>query len=325
MLDPFHLEHYGEAATNYNRDVEIFPVVRAMFEKIYGASPYKSPTDMGVNMVGDCIVDDAACRDASKKEILRRYYTALCEKRKGHSVDSAVNKLKLLMTQVQIAPEDRTIIAAAQAKKEETGQPAAALELPDGRIVVGKTSKLLGASSALILNAVKVLAGIHKDVDLISREVIEPVQELKILERVLEQGAPLTVALQMRQNEKRPAFERIRYCKDALCRIAFDRNIAVRDLAECVHPPLKKAKDLLYLEAALFGEEERPFKGAAEHLSLEVLFDPYEECKTIAARILKDVTENGGRFLDHGVAVRNMADTKAFSWAFSRPTAFPLP
>jgi ATP-dependent helicase/nuclease subunit B len=134
------------------------------------------------------------------------------------------------------------------------------------------------------------------------------VQELKILERVLEQGAPLTVALQMRQNEKRPAFERIRYCKDALCRIAFDRNVAVRDLAECVHPPLKKAKDLLYLEAALFGEEERPFKGAAEHLSLEVLFDPYEECKTIAARILKDVTENGGRFLDHGVAVRNMAD-----------------
>ncbi len=180
MLDPFHLEHYGEAATNYNRDVEIFPVVRAMFEKIYGSSPYKSPTDMGVNMVGDCIVDDQACRDASKKEILRRYYTALCEKRKGHSVDSSISKLKLLMTQVQIAPEDRTIIAAAQAKKEETGQPAAALELPDGRIVVGKTSKLLGASSALILNAVKVLAGIHKDVDLISREVIEPVQELKI-------------------------------------------------------------------------------------------------------------------------------------------------
>ncbi len=180
MLDPFHLEHYGLVATNYNRDVEIFPVVRAMFEKIYGTSPYKSPTDMGVNMVGDCITDDEVCRTASKNEILRRYYTALCEKRKGLSVASAISKLKLLMTQVQIAPEDRAIIAAAQEMKEATGQPAAALELSDGRIVVGKTSKLLGASSALLLNAVKALAGIEKDVDLISREVIEPVQELKI-------------------------------------------------------------------------------------------------------------------------------------------------
>lgn len=180
MLDPFHLESYGQAAVNYNRDVEIFPVVKTMFEKIYGASTYKSPTDMGVNMAGYCITDDEICQNASRNEILRRYYTALCDQRKGLSVGSAISKLKLLMTQAGTAPEDRVIIAAAQAKKEETGQPAAALELPDGRVVVGKTSNLLGASSALLLNALKMLAGIDKEVDLISREVIEPVQELKI-------------------------------------------------------------------------------------------------------------------------------------------------
>ena len=179
MLDPFHLEAYGETSVNYNRDVEIVPVVRAMFEKIYGSSPYKSPTDMGVNMVGYCITDDEACRSASKNEIIRRYFTAECDKRKGNSADIAISKLKLLMTQLGIGPEDRTFAQAARDKKEETGQPAASLQLPDGRIVVGKTSKLLGASSALLLNAVKALAGIDKEVDLISREVIEPVQELK--------------------------------------------------------------------------------------------------------------------------------------------------
>ncbi len=180
MLDPFHLEAYGETCVNYNRDVEIFPVVRAMFEKIYGTSPYKSPTDMGVNMVGNCIFDDEECRKASKNEIIRRYFTAMCDKRKGLPVDGAITKLKLLMTKAGIAPEDRAFAQAARDKKEQTGQPAAALELPDGRVVVGKTSKLLGASSALILNALKALAGIDKEVDLISREVIEPVQELKI-------------------------------------------------------------------------------------------------------------------------------------------------
>ena len=179
MLDPFHLEAYGETTVNYNRDVEIFPVVRAMFEKIYGTSPYKSPTDMGVNMAGYCITDDEACRNASKNEIIRRYFTAECDKRKGHSADVAISKLKLLMTQLGIGPEDRTFAQAARDKKEETGQPAASLQLPDGRVVIGKTSKLLGASSALLLNAVKALAGIDKEVDLISREVIEPVQELK--------------------------------------------------------------------------------------------------------------------------------------------------
>ncbi len=179
MLDPFHLEAYGETSVNYNRDVEIFPVVKVMFETIYGSSPYKSPTDMGVNMAGYCITDDQVCRTASKNEILRRYYTALCDQRKGNSAGGAIAKLKLLMSQVKVAPEDRTIIAVAQEKKQATGEPAAALELPDGRIVVGKTSKLLGASSALLLNALKALAGIDKEVDLISREVIEPVQNLK--------------------------------------------------------------------------------------------------------------------------------------------------
>ncbi len=180
MIDPFHLEAYGQTTVNYNRDVEIFPVVRAMFEKIYGTSPYQSPTDMGVNMAGYCITDDDACRRASNNEILRRYFTAMCDKRKGLPADGAISKLKLLMTKAQIAPEDRVFAQAARDKKVETGQPAASLELPDGRIVVGKTSKLMGASSALLLNALKALAGIDKEVDLISREVIEPVQELKI-------------------------------------------------------------------------------------------------------------------------------------------------
>ncbi len=180
MLDPFHLEAYGKTAVNYNRDVEIFPVVKAMFETIYGSSPYKSPTDMGVNMAGFCITDDEVCKKASCNEILRRYFTALCDMRKGIPVDGAISKLKLLMTQAKIGPEDRAFAQAARDKKDQTGEPAASLELPDGTVVVGKTSKLMGASSALILNALKALAGIDKEVDLISREVIEPVQELKI-------------------------------------------------------------------------------------------------------------------------------------------------
>ena len=180
MLDPFHLEAYGVQCVNYNRDVEIFPVLRAMFERIFGSSPYKSPTDMGVNMAGYCITDDEVCRKASENEIIRRYFTAECDKRKGQNADSQIAKLKLLMTQAQIAPEDRAFAQAARDKKEATGEPAAALQLPDGRVVVGKTSTLLGASSALLLNALKALAGIDKEVDLIPREIIEPVQELKI-------------------------------------------------------------------------------------------------------------------------------------------------
>ena len=180
MIDPFHLEAYGQTAVNYNRDVEIFPVLDAMFRKIYGSSPYQSPTDMGVNMAGHCIVDDAVTIKASKQEIIRRYYTALCEQRENMTSSIAVTKLDLLMKQIGISSADRPVIAAANEKAEQTNAPAAALQLPDGSIVTGKTSSLLGASAALLLNALKKLAGIDKSEDLISPSIIEPVQHLKV-------------------------------------------------------------------------------------------------------------------------------------------------
>ena len=180
MIDPFHLEAYGETAVNYNRDVEIFPVLDAMFRKIYGSSPYKSPTDMGVNMAGNCIIDDEVTREASKQEIIRRYYVALCEQRENMTSSVAVSKLDLLMKQAGISSDDRPVIAAAKEKAEATGAPAAALQLPDGSIVQGKTSSLLGASAALLLNALKKLAGIDKRENLISPSIIQPVQHLKV-------------------------------------------------------------------------------------------------------------------------------------------------
>ena len=179
MIDPFHLEAYGTTAVNYNRDVEIFPVVDAMFKKIYGTSPYKSPTDMGVNMAGNCIVDDAVVCEASGQEIIRRYYTALCEQKENMTSSDTVNKLDLLMKQANLTPAARPVIAAALEKAEATDGPAAALELPSGKIVTGKTSSLLGASAALLLNALKELAGIDDAIELISPTVIEPVQRLK--------------------------------------------------------------------------------------------------------------------------------------------------
>jgi uncharacterized protein (UPF0371 family) len=180
MIDPWHLEAYGVNSVNYNRDVEIFPVLRAMMEKISGTCPYKSPTDMGVNMAGNCIVDDEICREAANMEIIRRYYDALCNKRKGLSDGADVEKIRLLMNMTGITVEDRTVIAAANEKSEkENGTPATAICLPNGKIVTGKTSRLLGASSAMLLNALKVLAGIPDDTLLISPEIIEPVQELK--------------------------------------------------------------------------------------------------------------------------------------------------
>ena len=180
MIDPFHLEAYGETAVNYNRDVEIFPVLDAMFKKIYGTSPYKSPTDMGVNMAGNCIIDDEATREASKQEIIRRYYTALCEARENMTTSDSVTKLDILMKQIGITAEDRPVIAAAREKAELTGAPATALQLPDGSIVLGKTSSLLGASAALLLNALKRLADIDIREELISPSIIEPVQHLKV-------------------------------------------------------------------------------------------------------------------------------------------------
>ena len=180
MIDPFHLEAYGVTTVNYNRDVEAFPVLVAMFEKILGTCPYKSPTDMGVNMVGNCIVDDEACRAASGQEIIRRYYNALCEQKKGKIADDVVPKLELLMKKVGVNIQDRKVVAAALAREEETGAPAAAMELPDGRIVTGKTSALLGASSALLLNALKALGGMNDRLHLISPVVLDPIQHLKV-------------------------------------------------------------------------------------------------------------------------------------------------
>ncbi len=180
MIDPFHLEAYGERAVNYNRDVEVFPVVDAMFKRIYGSSPYKSPTDMGVNMVGNCIVDDEAVREASKTEIIRRYYDALCEQKENATESPALGKIELLMQKAEINASDRACAVAANAKAEATGGPAAAIEMPDGEIVTGKTSPLLGAGAAVILNALKLLADIDDKVELISPSVIRPVQHLKV-------------------------------------------------------------------------------------------------------------------------------------------------
>lgn len=179
MIDPFHLEAYGITTVNYNRDVEIFPVLSAIFEKIYGENPYKSPTDMGVNMAGNCICDDEACRDASNQEIIRRYYQALNRLAEGTSTEEEVFKIELLMKQAHITVNDRTVVDAALKRAEETGAPAAALELPDGSIITGKTSNLLGASAALLLNALKKLAGIEDEVHIISPSAIEPIQKLK--------------------------------------------------------------------------------------------------------------------------------------------------
>ncbi len=180
MIDPFHLEAYGKLAVNYNRDVEIFPVLETMFNKIYGVSPYKSPTDMGVNMAGNCIIDDGVVVNASKQEIIRRYYSALCEQRENMISSETVGKLEILMKQANLTSENRPVIRAALKKAEDVGAPAAAIELPNGKIVTGKTSSLLGAAAALILNALKELAGIDDDINLISPAIIQPVQALKV-------------------------------------------------------------------------------------------------------------------------------------------------
>lgn len=180
MIDPFHLEKYHETVVNYNRDVEVFPVLKAMFERIYGESPYYSPTDMGVNMAGNCIIDDEAVSYAANQEIIRRYYQALCDARKGDNNAIIVSKLELLMKKAGISIEDRKVVAAANKRAQETKNPAAAMEMPDGKILTGKTSALLGASSALILNALKYLAHIDHNIDLISPEVIEPIMDLKV-------------------------------------------------------------------------------------------------------------------------------------------------
>ncbi len=180
MIDPYHLEAYGSAAVNYNRDVEVFPVLNAMFNMILGKSPYKSPTDMGVNMAGFCIVDDEVCRRASRQEIIRRYYDIICRRKKGEATESETMKIDVLMKKANLSVTERRVVEPALKKAELTGNPAAAIELPDGRIVTGKTSDLLGASAALLLNSLKTLAGIADDIMLISPVIIEPIQKLKI-------------------------------------------------------------------------------------------------------------------------------------------------
>ena len=180
MIDPYHLEAYGETAVNYNRDVEIYPVLEAIFKSIYGESPYKSPTDMGVNMVGFCISDDEACREASKQEIIRRWYAAAVNVRKGLSEQGEMRKIELIMNSLGISAADRPVVKAALDKAEATDGPAVAIELNDGRIVTGKTTSLLGASSAALINALKALAGIDKKLPLIAPGVIKPIQHLKV-------------------------------------------------------------------------------------------------------------------------------------------------
>ncbi len=180
MIDPFHLEAYGKTAINYNRDIEIFPVLDALFEGIYGSNPYKSPTDMGVNMVGFCISDDQVCREASRQEIIRRYFTALNRMAQGDGNEAEVNKIALLFRQAEINPEYRRPIPAARARAERDGVPCSAIELADGTIITAQTSQLLGPSAALILNAIKHLAGIDHAVRLIPQTLIEPIQHTKL-------------------------------------------------------------------------------------------------------------------------------------------------
>ncbi|MBD5240007.1 MAG: DUF1846 domain-containing protein [Bacteroidales bacterium] len=180
MIDPFHLEAYGKTAINYNRDIEIFPVLNALFEGIYGENPYKSPTDMGVNMVGFCIDDDEVCSSASKMEIIRRYYDALNRLAMGEAADAEVNKIALLFKQAKIDVSYRRPVAAAKERAEQSGKPSSAIELADGTIITAESGDLLGPSAALILNAIKHLAGIDHSVKLIPQEMIEPIQFTKI-------------------------------------------------------------------------------------------------------------------------------------------------
>lgn len=180
MIDPFHLEAYGTTTVNYNRDIEVFPVLNAIFEKIIGKSPYQSPTDMGVNMAGNCITDDEAVSRASEQEVIRRYYNTRCAQLQGLAEKSEVYRLELLMNKMGVSHNDRPVVDAALKRAEVTEGPAVALQLNDGRIVTGKTTSLLGASAAMLLNALKELGGVQHEMHLISPIVIEPIQQLKV-------------------------------------------------------------------------------------------------------------------------------------------------
>lgn len=180
LIDPFHLEAYGESVSSYNRDIDVFPLVRTMLERIAGQSPYQSPTDMGVNMAGYCISDDEAVREASRQEIIRRYYQARVEERKEALDTTLSDRVRHVMRKAGVTTADRNVVAPALKLAEETGSPASAIELPDGSIVTGKTSELLGCSAAMLLNALKQLAGIDREALLLSPQSIEPIQKLKV-------------------------------------------------------------------------------------------------------------------------------------------------
>ncbi len=180
LIDPFHLEAYGVTTTNYNRDVESFPVLNAMFEHIYGTSPYHSPTDMGVNMVGFCITDDEAVRKAACQEIIRRYYSAACGYKRGIIGREQIDKAELIMSRAGVTVDDRPVVAAALARDRETGGAAMAIELPDGSMITGRNGSMMGAAAGALMNALKALAGIQPDIDLIAPIVLEPIRELKL-------------------------------------------------------------------------------------------------------------------------------------------------
>ena len=180
MIDPFHLEAYGVQAVNYNRDIEVFPILRAILERIWGEMPYQSPTDMGVNMVGNSITDLPLVEEAARQEVIRRLYNTLVEQRRGHAEEEEVIKLRMLMQQLNLSDDNRPVIAAARKRADSTGAPAAAAQLPNGDLITGKTSSLLGASSALLLNCLKAMANIPRNEKLIPPEVIGPIQDLKL-------------------------------------------------------------------------------------------------------------------------------------------------
>ena len=188
MIDPFHLEAYGKTTVNYNRDIEIFPVLNAIFESIYGENPYKSPTDMGVNMAGFCISDDDVCCQASKDEIIRRYYASLCNFADGRASESEVNKIKLLMKQLKLTTDDRPTTVAAHQREDQENAPSSAIQLADGSIITAHSSNLLSASAALIINALKHLSGIDHALQLIPQQTITPIQKTKV--EMLHSKAP---------------------------------------------------------------------------------------------------------------------------------------
>ncbi|HCY52300.1 MAG TPA: hypothetical protein DHU65_06330, partial [Clostridiales bacterium] len=180
MIDPFHMEAYNVVSVNYNRDIENFPVLNTMLEMIMGKSPYKSPTDMGVNMAGYCIIDNEACEEASKQEVIRRYLTALVDVKKGTTSTDTAIKIEYLMKKLGVSVEDRKVVGVAREVSEKTGLPSAAIELNDGRIVTGKTKSILGAGANVLLNALKTLGGISDEIDLISPMLLEPIIDLKV-------------------------------------------------------------------------------------------------------------------------------------------------